>query len=90
MIKEKIVDRHGRIESVRLFKNEPSEEQLSMKTPKNQPEVEVADEEVPSAEGDQQVENTEKKPKKEEPAAFLAEEFEDDTDYLYNIFRDRK
>jgi len=37
VIKEKIVDRHGRIENVRLFRNEPSDEQLSMKQMKEEP-----------------------------------------------------
>jgi hypothetical protein len=37
VIKEKIVDRHGRIENVRLFRNEPSDEQLSMKQMKAEP-----------------------------------------------------
>ena len=93
VLKEKIVNHHGRIEDIRLFDSEPSQDQLSMG--KMQMEAQKLKQAQAAADANNLEEEKEPaggKKKKEQVQAsdFTAEEFDDDTAYLYHIFRDRK
>jgi hypothetical protein len=96
IIKEKIVERHGRVEDVRLFNLEPSEEQLSMKQMPQIVEEEPKEEEDHKQKKNQDDSDAEpneqaapKEKVKENPISMV-EEFVDETQYLYNIFKDNK
>ena len=91
ILKEKIVNHHGRIEEIRLFETEPSPEQLLMDRSEIANEKKLR-EKAGGADNqeEEKVAEGKKKAKVADDYENLAEEFDDETEYLYKIFRDRK
>ncbi len=92
MLKQKIIERHGRIENIELYDNEPNKEELAemkrkMKEPKALAKQQTSNyTEADDDESSQRGLEKKKAPQPEQERPWSFKMLEDDSKYLHQIF----